>query len=120
MILVTDKNEIEEMAEKLTTCKDSFKLVFAELLICSHFKQLAKFDGGFVGWLRWDKLGKDRVLNGEAPFHKIDVSGSELQIVSLYSPGKGLRAVKLLSKLPGIKTIFGNTGGRWREVICPG
>jgi hypothetical protein len=120
MILVSDKDEIEQMANKLTTCKASFKLVFAELLICSHFNQLAKFDGGFVGWLRWDKLAKDRIYNGEFPMGEIKSDGTELQIVSLFAPKKGMKAVKWLSKLGGIKSIFGNTGGRWREVKCLG
>lgn len=120
MILVSDVDEIKVMAEKLTTCKASFKLVLAELLICAQFNQLAKFDGGFVGWLRWDDFAKDRVIGGEFPLHSIVKDGENLQIVSLYAPGKGLRVVKWLKQLPGIKSIFGNTGGRWREVLCLG
>lgn len=117
---VDDIKEIEGMAQKLTTCKASYKLVLAELLICSHFNQLVKFDGGFVGWLRWKKDMKSRIKSGEFPLNEIKENGEELQIVSLHAPKLGEAVVRWLAKMKGITTIFGNTGGRWREVLCRG
>ena len=116
---VTDIKEIEQMAEKLSTCRD-FKLVLAELLICSQLNQLVKFTGGFVGWFRWNMESKKKVENGEIPLHELKSDGEVLQIVSFYAPGLSYQVVRLLSKLKGIKTIFGNTGNRWREVTCLG
>lgn len=114
-----DLDDLIVMAKKLSPSEAAFKLVLAELLICSHFNQLASFDGGFVGWLRWPDSMKESIKRGEYPLDKLDKNGSILQIVSLYAPRLAIKATRWLTRIPGVKLVCGNTANRWREVICP-